>query len=104
MIAFLLAAAVQFNDPDPLLWMAVYSSCAVICFLHERGRRHGLKAGLAAIGFFVAGAVIAARVPSGASWMNIETAREAMGLFVCSLWMTVLAWSARHPAPHGSDG
>jgi hypothetical protein len=30
---FLFAAAVQYNDPDPLRWMAVYGLAALACVL-----------------------------------------------------------------------
>lgn len=35
---FLFAAAVQYNDPDPLHWMALYGLSAVGCFFAAFGR------------------------------------------------------------------
>ncbi|MFQ5936977.1 MAG: transmembrane 220 family protein [Acidiferrobacterales bacterium] len=32
-VLFLLSMAVQFNDPDPLLWMAIYGAVALIAAL-----------------------------------------------------------------------
>ena len=36
--AFILSALVQFNDPDPLCWILIYSAMAVICSLQHLGR------------------------------------------------------------------
>ncbi|MEO6721893.1 MAG: transmembrane 220 family protein, partial [Ferruginibacter sp.] len=30
---FIVAAALQYNDPDPWLWMPIYLYAAVLCFL-----------------------------------------------------------------------
>ncbi len=30
-VIFILFAAVQYNDPDPLMWMAIYGMVAVVC-------------------------------------------------------------------------
>ena len=38
MVLFILIAAVQFNDPDPLRWIAVYAGVAVIAGLAALGR------------------------------------------------------------------
>jgi hypothetical protein len=35
---FLIGAAVQFNDPDPWRWAAVYALAATSCVLHGLGR------------------------------------------------------------------
>ncbi len=35
-LIFLLSAALQYNDPDPLVWMALYLYGAVLCFLALR--------------------------------------------------------------------
>lgn len=45
---FLVAAILQYNDPDPYLWIPIYLFGAVLCFLAARGRFHP-KAYLAGI-------------------------------------------------------
>ncbi len=35
---FLVSAGLQYNDPDPYLWMPIYLFGAVLCFLAARGR------------------------------------------------------------------
>ena len=34
----LLAAALQYNDPDPYVWMPIYLYAAVVCFLAARNK------------------------------------------------------------------
>lgn len=35
---FLVSAGLQYNDPDPFLWMPIYLYGTVLCFLAARGR------------------------------------------------------------------
>jgi len=37
-IVFILFAAVQYNDPDPYVWMPIYLYCAVFCWLSFRNK------------------------------------------------------------------
>src|SRR5206468_7543300 len=37
---FLLAVAVQYNDPDPIRWMSIYGMAAVACGLSYRDKLH----------------------------------------------------------------
>jgi hypothetical protein len=37
-ILFILFAALQYNDPDPYIWIPVYGYAAVLCWLAFRGR------------------------------------------------------------------
>lgn len=37
-IVFVLFAAVQYNDPDPYVWMPIYLYAAVLCWLAFRNR------------------------------------------------------------------
>ena len=37
-ILFILFAALQYNDPDPYLWMPIYLYAAVLCWLAFRGK------------------------------------------------------------------
>ena|ERR1700712_1066700 len=36
-LLFVLFAALQYNDPDPYLWMPIYLYAAVLCWLATRG-------------------------------------------------------------------
>lgn len=37
-ILFLLSAALQYNDPDPYVWIPIYLYGGVLCFLAARGK------------------------------------------------------------------
>ncbi len=105
LVAYLLSVAVQVNDPDPVLWMALYGVAAVACGLELRGRGGiGFPAGIAVI--TIAWAIhlsprVLGVVPFGAmfgAWemadTGIEESREMYGLLLIGLWMCVLAAAA----------
>ena len=107
---FALAVAVQYNDPDPIRWMAMYGAAGVLsAWVVVRGA--ATLAPVAAVGLvaLVWGLVIASGVPDQGSFSrmfqswemkspSIEEAREASGLLIVAGWMAVLAvraWFAR---------
>jgi hypothetical protein len=94
-VLFILFALVQFNDPDPLLWIVIYLIPATFAFAftHKKINRNLL----AAFGIlYLMGAIylfpmhisewIVAEEKSKSLNMTlpgIEEARESMGLFIC---------------------
>ncbi len=100
-LLFLLAVAVQYNDPDPLQWMAIYGAAALACLLAVRGRLpRWLPAvvGVIALGWAAALAprVVGQVAPgdlfreAGMATLAIEEAREMLGLLIVAGWMLVL--------------
>ena len=100
---FALAAAVQWNDPDPTRWMAVYGAACAISLMAARGRppHRAMAATLAAIAMAWAIAT-SDNVGGGNSYLHmfdawemktpaIEEAREATGLVIVAGWMLVVA-------------
>lgn len=92
-LIFGLFAAVQYNDPDALLWFALYSYAAflsVLWFKHPR-------TSLAFLGLIIYGIGLYILPPSFAKdWIQVETSREANGLLICAVWMLILlAFSLR---------
>ena len=85
-VLFLLAGAVQYNDPDPYIWIPVYLIPALICLTAVSGRLHWIipiaVSGLAYVGF----AVMALQV-FGQQPLFCEEAREMWGLLVTALWL-----------------
>jgi hypothetical protein len=98
-LVFLLFAYFQFNDPDPHIWIPVYSTAALACYMASKGLWPAwVFYGLAAAYFI--GAIL--------QWppefegiffgdlemrsLNIELARESLGLGVCTLVMGLLGW------------
>ena len=115
---FLLGAVVQYNDPDPLRWAAIYLAAAIACLLAVLGRVHWVlpaAIGLVAVAWAVtlAPSVIGAVEPGelvGAWEMKdarVEIGREMYGLLIIAAWMIVIVISelrsrARHPSAHGA--
>lgn len=108
-LAFALSVAVQYNDPDPLRWMAIYGAAAVLCLWRPappwRWRIPLLVAVVALIwvamllpGFF--GRISVGEAASSWKMMSpeMEEARETGGLLIVAFWMVIIslvAWCAR---------
>ncbi len=103
---FALSAALQYNDPDPALWILVYSLAAVSCLQYGRhSRDHFLPAlsGLAALSWaasLVPALIDRARLSDLFRSMDdkggaAELAREFAGLAIIAAWMIVLVVAAR---------
>jgi len=103
---FVFAAAVQYNDPDPLRWMAIYLAAAAACvlvLLDRLPRWLPLLVGLAALAWAATLAPhVLGRVGLGEmveAWemkdVRVEEGREAYGLLIIVAWMAVLAAAGR---------
>src|SRR5687768_13414352 len=101
-VIFLLAVAVQYNDPDPIQWMTLYGLAAVSCFLAVKGKLPWfVPAAIGVVALIWAATLVPGvmRAPSldgffGSVQMKtpaVEEAREIFGLLIVVLWMTVLA-------------
>ena len=102
-LVFLMAVVVQYNDPDPLRWMAIYGAACVVSVMAMLQRRVRpavpLIIGAVALAWSVS---IIFGGPGGANYLhmfdawemqsvNVEQAREATGLLIVMAWMVVLA-------------
>jgi hypothetical protein len=101
---FVLSVAVQYNDPDPIQWMAIYGAGAVFSALAARGKPGvawhwpALAAAIALVwGLFsiqpVWGTDAFAHMTDAWEMKNlpIEEARETCGLLFTAAWLGVLA-------------
>jgi len=99
---FAFAAALQFNDPDPIQWIAIYTAAAVLSLVMAVRRRvpPALTVVVAVIAIAWA-AFIAFGGPTASEYRHmfdawemkspsVEEAREASGLVMVAAWMTVL--------------
>jgi hypothetical protein len=103
--AFLFSVIVQYNDPDPLIWMLVYGLAGAACVLAILRRSNWIFP--AAIGLVtlvwaltLAPAVIG-KVAFGELFeafemkdQRVEAAREFGGLLIIAFWMAVLVFDA----------
>ncbi len=107
-LVFFASAVVQYNDPDPIQWMAVYGAAAVISAIavFRPGRpAWGWPALVAAVAFAWAFSIVPRVVGKigladlfatmKAGTPAIEESREAIGLAMVATWMVVLALSSR---------
>ncbi len=100
---FILFAVVQYNDPDPLIWILIYCFAAAICFLAARGKYYDkvILAGvfvsfiwsmtlvasiLVALNQYGVGSIFS---PSMIKDKEVEEARESMGLLIV---FAILVW------------
>jgi hypothetical protein len=101
-LLFTFAAALQFNDPDPIRWMALYGAACVLSLVVLFRRRVPLTivvvVGLAALTW---AGLIAFGGPAALEYghmfeawemksPSVEQAREVSGLLIVAGWMTVL--------------
>ena len=101
-LLFLLGAAVQYNDPDPLRWISIYLAASLTSFARVRGRLPWVVPAIVGLCALAWAATLAPQVLErgeftamfGAWEMandNIETSREFWGLITISAWMAALA-------------
>ena len=103
---FLASAAVQWNDPDPAYWIALYGVAALLAARAAQGQlpRVPNAAALAmyvALGLRALPDLLAAREEAFTHWQMLsagdEVAREAGGILLCAAWsalQTALAFRA----------
>jgi len=99
---FLLCITVQYNDPDPGIWMFIYGLAAIVCYLASRNQMHWTLPILICIIVLVWGLRLAHQVPENFSFNEIiyyswsmksygvEIVRELGGLAIILFWMLVL--------------
>jgi len=100
---FAFAAAVQLNDPDPVRWVTIYVAASALSFAAVRAR-HVPAVAFVAVGVtaMLWGVLIALGGPGASEYghmfdawemrsLAVEEAREASGLTIVAVWMTVLA-------------
>jgi hypothetical protein len=97
------AAAVNFNDPDPIRWVAIYgAACVLSIAIAVTGGMPPVWPAAVAVIALAWGVSLAARVPSLEVYTHmfdewemksptIEEAREACGLFIVAVWMAIAA-------------
>lgn len=104
--AFIFSIAVQYNDPDPIQWMAIYGLAAAACILSLREKlswKFSATVGVAALAWacLIAPGVLSRPFPATMfdsfhmTGVADEEARELGGLLIVLAWMVVLTLRAR---------
>ena len=114
-VLFFVCVALQYNDPDPVRWMALYGAAALVCFAHAwRGALHPVFPRIVAVVAGVWGAWIAIHIQGAFEWHQlaetmhagtpqIEESRESLGLFIVAAWMVVVAVFGRRAAAPAAE-
>lgn len=95
LVLFVSWAGFQYNDPDPLIWIAVYGLAALGCLLFFLGQlpRH---AGWAYVVLCLVGALyLLVRVIADNEFIFDEQGREMIGLLISAGWISFLLSRAR---------
>lgn len=104
---FLFGAAVQYNDPDPLRWMAIYLAAAAVSAGHALRPMSALPGAIVATAALIwailwapsalATLPAAADIASDVKMMSpgVEEVRELLGLVIIAVAMIVLSIRAR---------
>jgi hypothetical protein len=102
LVALTFSVIVQLNDPDPLVWVAIYGAAALVCAFEIARRARWWFAALVGTVALVWAATIASRVigtvPFAAMFeefemknIGVEESREMYGLLIVAVWMAAVA-------------
>jgi hypothetical protein len=114
LVLFLVAAGLQYNDPDPMVWIGMYGLAAVASGLYAAQRLAWSFAASVGVAALVWAATFAPRVLGTASpgdlvrsmkaeTPQVEESREALGLLIVAAWMAALAVRARRAQKEGIE-
>lgn len=101
LIAFVFGVIVQYNDPDPARWMAMYGAAALACGLYATGRKQWIAPAIVLVVATIWAATLApaalGKVGFGELFeafemkdQRVEIGREFGGLMIIAAWMLVL--------------
>jgi len=99
-LLFFIAAILQYNDPDPFIWMLFYGTAAVSCLLFFVNRFPAILGVLLGLIYLAAAVWVwpptfqGVRIGSG-DIENIERGREALGLIIMGAVVFFFAWQSK---------
>ncbi len=99
-LLFISAAILQYNDPDPFVWILFYAVAAISCLLFFLNRFYPILGLILGVIYLLAAFWVWPETYEGISIgsgdiENIERGREALGLLIVSVLMLFFAWQAR---------
>ena len=97
---FIWAAAVQYNDPDALLWYIFYGVAAIASLIFFLGRMKYILAAALCVIYLIGGLWLWPEKFEGVAIgdgdiVNIERAREALGMLIVAVVMLLFALRIR---------
>ena len=103
-LMFLAFAALQINDPDPILWIAIYLAMTALCALAAFQKYYRIPMLVLAVGYLIYMIIL---FPGVTDWFHspdlsllfddiakmqypyIEESREFLGLLICEIVLVV---------------
>ncbi|HEY5565171.1 MAG TPA: transmembrane 220 family protein [Rhodothermia bacterium] len=98
-LLFIVAAALQYNEANPLLWIAIYGAAAVLCVMFAIGKFPAILASVFAAGCLVGSLTILWKLLMTDPIFRDEVFNEAASLFIAFLWISTLAWFQHRDRP-----
>lgn len=92
-LLFVVAAAIQYRHPTPMIWIAVYGVSALLCVLFAMGKFPVIPGSVFAAGCLIACLVILWKFFTTDPFFREEVLNQAAGLFIVFLWVSTLAWA-----------
>ncbi|NBB74564.1 MAG: hypothetical protein GVY35_12910 [Bacteroidetes bacterium] len=101
LLLFATAAVVQYDDPDPALWVGLYGVAALACALFMANRLPAWLAGVLTGAYVLGGLYLLLPIlgpeafydTTGQEMMGLmEESREMMGLLIMAAWTGFLTW------------
>ena len=105
MAVFILALAVQYNDPDSIIWMVVYGLAAIVCCLASMNQLHWMLPAAISVSVLTWGIILVMKIEGRISFFDlflsswsmkshtVELMREVGGLIIVLFWMITLSLS-----------
>lgn len=106
-VLFLLSTAVQYNDPDAILWIGIYGTATLTTWLFIKDKLYwsvsaaialAVLAGAGVLGYEVVSSGVSGQL-LGESWqmqnLTQEKVREAGGLLIVGIWSLIMAFAIR---------
>ena len=84
-----MSAALQYNDPDALVWSLAYLAAAVICILAFLNRMPPILPLATSFFYLGFGIYLATKVIGQHHWFD-ELGREMFGLLIVGLWLHLI--------------
>lgn len=90
-------AVLQYNDPDPAVWMAVYFGMSALCLWSAFGALPRVVPAVVVVAALIGAYLLWPETYQGLSGKmdsrpGVELARESLGLLICALVAAYLAW------------
>ena len=96
-LLFAYSAVVQYNDPDPLRWAALYVAAALLAALSVIRPLPSIAPAVLSLGALFCATLMLPGVLEEAAWTGTEEERELVGLLLVGSWMLVLTvYHRRH--------